>query len=114
MSVSDAVRLAVWNSLALSFDRLLVCLDVEVDEENQVAREQQASKDGSGFSARTATKAGQVREVVRGIVVIGCNTCGQLPLKMSRGEGTRAGKVHCEQVDNELYNLHGSEVLLPL
>lgn len=49
----------------LRLDRLLICLDIEVDEETEVAGEQEASEQGSSLRARTRShdREFSVREV---------------------------------------------------
>ena len=66
MTVRSAVRLAVGDRLLPC--RLLVRLDVELDEQQQVAREQRAAKHRRRLRPGARAKRGQVREVVRGVV----------------------------------------------
>ena len=72
-TISVRNRLAVGDSFTIG-DRLLsfywcfVSLDVEVDEQNEVAREKDTSKDSSGLCSSARTEMWEVREVVRRIV----------------------------------------------
>lgn len=70
MSVCGTVGRAVRNRF-LTLDRLLVSLDVEVDEQQEVAGQQHTSEHGSDLGSGAGAKMGQVREVVGGIVVVG-------------------------------------------
>ena len=66
VSVCLAVRDAVRDSLALALGRLLVGLDVEVDEKTEVACKQCTTKDSSPFCPSTSTIGReQVRPVSR-------------------------------------------------
>ena len=67
MPVRGTVGLAIRHWF-LALDRLLVRLDVEVDEQNEVAREKDTSKDSSGLCSSARTEMWEVREVVRRIV----------------------------------------------
>ena len=64
--VCNTVCLAVRHSLLAN--RFLVGLDVELDEEAQVAGEQQAAKDRSVLRSGARPQRGPVREVVGSIV----------------------------------------------
>ena len=66
VTVCLAIRLAVHRNLRA--DGLLVRLDVELDEETQVAREQQAAKDRCALRSGARTQGGEVREVVGRVV----------------------------------------------
>ena len=66
VTVCLAIRLAVHRNLRA--DGLLVRLDVELDEEAQVAGEQQAAKDRSVLRSGARPQRGPVREVVGSIV----------------------------------------------
>ena len=70
--VRNAVSLAICDGLLAN--GLLVGLDVELDEEAQVAREQKAAEDSSALRSSAATEGGEVREVVRSIVRVRCET----------------------------------------
>ena len=69
-AIGDTVSLAVSDTLAPG---LLVGLNVEVDEETEVAGEEDASKDSSDFSSSASAEVREPGEVVGGIVVVCCN-----------------------------------------
>ena len=113
MTVRNAVCLPVRDGLLAG--GLLVRLDVELDEQAQVAREQQAAEHRSLLRPGARAEAGPVREVAGGVVRVRWRAA---PLSVcgapTGGQVTLTGKVHDKQVDDELYNLEGCEVLLPL
>ena len=113
MAVGDTIRLAVRNCLALALARwnLLVGLDVEIDEEAKVAGEQNAAEDCGALCSSASTEVGDVGEVIRGIVVV----CYVTLVRINRTWAhAHTGEVHGKQIDNELCDLHGGQVLLPL
>ena len=69
MAVGSPVGLAICDRFSYG---LLVGLDVEVDEQNEVAGQESTSENGGGLSASAGAKVGKVREVVGGIVVVCC------------------------------------------
>ena len=69
LAIGDTVSLAVSDTLALG---LVVGLNVEVDEEAEVAGEENTSKDSSDLSSSASAKVRQPGEVVGGIVVVCC------------------------------------------
>lgn len=71
IAIGNTICLAVRDSLALALGRLVVGLDVEVDEETQVAGEQQAAEDGGGLRSSAVAEMGKVLVVGRSIVVVG-------------------------------------------
>ena len=71
LTIGNTISLAVCYYLALALDWLLVGLDVEVDEKTQIARQQEAANDSSRFRSGAATQVGEVRPVVRGVIVVG-------------------------------------------
>ena len=114
-----SVRLAIGDRLAVRSalpDRLFVRLDVEVDEEPEVAREQQASKHRSSLSAGACTKVRPVWEVVGRVVVVCCNAKRATVRYLIKSDISVAPtrEVDDEEVDNKLDDLYSREVLLPL
>lgn len=67
-AIRHAVSLTVGDRPTLR--RLFVRLDVEVDEQQEIARQQEASKHRRSFSSSTGTDVREVREVVGGVVVV--------------------------------------------
>lgn len=74
--------------------RLLVSVEVEVDEQEEVACQNGTAEQGGVRGARAVGDVGEVRVVVGSKVLIGA-------------------KVNEVEVNDKLYNLHGGEVLLP-
>lgn len=68
LAIRHAVSLTVGGGTTLC--RLFVRLDVEVDEQQEIARQQDASKHRRSLSSSTGTDVGEVREVVGGVVVV--------------------------------------------
>ena len=66
MTVRNAVCLPVRDGLLAR--GLLVRLDVELDEQAQVAREQQTAKDRCALRSGARSQGGEVREVVGRVV----------------------------------------------
>jgi len=97
ITIRNAVSVCVSVSLALSFaaNWLLVRLDVEVDEQEKVAGEQSASEDGGAFGPRAASASWQNVPEITG------NEVG-----ITGKDEIRACKVHHEQVDDKLSDLH--------
>lgn len=60
--------IAIGNTISVgqrfpTLDRLLVGLDVEIDEQAQVARKQCATEESSIFGTRTVANVGKIRSV---------------------------------------------------
>jgi len=102
MSVGDAVTVGSRKTIsdtvgstleALDGRLLLVGINVELDEQEQVAGQNAASKQGSTLSASAVP---DVR-----------------PVPVSGSEPGVGAKVYREEIDNELGDLHGGQILLP-
>jgi plasmid stability protein len=126
VAVCAAVHAAIRNpvrdtvGLGLTVDgglrgRLAVRLDVEVDEEEEVARKQPTAEERRAFRARAAAEG---REVVLehgrflSVVRVGCTVMSGRLRKLK--EAVLTAEVYSEQVDDELRDLNGSNILLPL
>lgn len=86
MAVGVAVGLSVGGCL-LRWSCLLVCVEVEVDEEEEVARKEEASEESSILAASAVPVVGevQVREGVSEVLV----GCGAVRSYYPSGKGTR-------------------------
>jgi hypothetical protein len=107
-TVSDAIR----RFLQLSDGRLPVRINVELDEQEQVACQNTASQQGSCLSASAVS---QVRRlpVGRRISRVGCKSHKRL-LGLINRPVVLTTEVDREEIDDELADLHGGQVLLPL
>jgi len=102
MSISEAVTVGLGNAIsntvgsileALDSWLLLVCINVELDEQEQVAGQNTTAKQGRRLSAST------ISNVRRAPVV--------------SGETRVCAKVYREEVNNKLSDLHRGQILLP-
>jgi len=101
MTICDAVTvgdtvpigLAINNRL-LSFDWCFIGLDVEVDEEEQVAGQEEASEDSSRLGSRAGAIGRQRGEVGGSVVRVGA-------------------EIDHKQINDKLGDLHGGQMFLP-
>jgi len=100
MTVAVRNSVAVGNTIPvcscfLALRRLLVIrLNVELDEQKQVAAEDAATEQCGSLCPSAVANVWEIREVCVDVVLIG-------------------PKIHCEQINDKLDNLHGREVLFP-
>lgn len=104
-----AIRNTVGASLSVL---LLVRLQVEVDEEPEVAGQKPATKQGRCLGARTVAHVGKDSVIIR---------CRKVTIRCTELSGdpsfqwkTPTAEVHKEEVDHELGDLHHCQVLFPL
>lgn len=95
-SVGSTISVAISMSVGgrLLGNRLLVGLEVEVDEEEQVARQDRAAKECGIFMTSTVGDVWQVGPVHKGEVLV-------------------SAKVDQRDIQDELGDLHGRKVFLP-
>jgi len=94
ISVSNTVSNTVGGALETLDGRLLlVCINVELDEQEQVAGQDTASEQGRSLSPSAVSRGRQVP-------ILG-------------GETSVGTKVDRKEIDDELGNLHRGQVLLP-
>lgn len=92
--------------------RFLVGLYVKPNKEQQVGAEQRAAKVGTRFGSSAI-----IRDWERRRFVCKVSECYRMEI-MDRSSSVfgpkRTSKVYNHQIDHELNNLHGCEVLFPL
>lgn len=97
----------------------LVSSPVEGDEQEQVAAQETDTEERGRLGSGTVTHVGQEGESAHGKVGVACSTFitfqSAVRIQAQSNEvGSLTGKVDDEEVDDELSDLQGGEVFLPL